>query len=441
MRKKLFILAFCWSAILQAQQKNYSFSLQEAVKFALDSSYASQNANKELAKALKQKWEATSAGLPQISASGTYTFSPNIAQTVIDFGGQATTIAFGTRHSGNIDGSLSQLIFDGSYLVGLKAASVFVDYTSTQKEKNDLAVTEGVINSYGSVLLSQESIKIIEQNIANVDTNLNELQKIYENGLTEEEDVEQLQITLLELKNQLNNAKRLEDISAKMLKLSLGIPILSDLELTDTLESITALTKVKGAALETFDIAQNNDYKLSELLVEQRKLEHKLQQSKALPTIAAFAQIGTDAYNDNFDIFKSGEQKWYYNSAFGAQIDIPIFSSLGRSAKTKRAKLAYEQALISHNENTESIKLSYQQAKSNFEFALANLNTSEENLKLAERIEKKNQIKFDEGIATSFDLRQAQIQLYSAQQQFLQAQLKVIQDNAKLQSILNVFNL
>lgn len=440
--KKLLVItiAFFCSLLMSAQQQKYSFNLQEAVKFALDSSYTAQNANREVAKALKQKWEATAVGLPQINAAGSYTFSPDIPVNFIDFGGELTPIAFGTKHAGSISATLTQLIFDGSYLVGLKAASAFVNYTNTQREKQTLLITEGVTNSYGSVLLTQESIRILESNISNLENNLNETQKIYENGFIEEENVEQLQITLLQLKNQLNNAQRLDNISKQMLKLSIGIPLISELELKDNLESLTVQTINSDTVFKDFDINKNNDYKLSELLIEQRRLELRLEKSKALPSVGAFAQIGSTANNSSFDTFVSSEQKWFYNSAIGATIDVPIFSSFSRSAKTKRAQFSYEQALISHTENTEKIRLGFQQAKSNYDFSIDNLNTLKQNLALSERIEQKNQIKFKEGIASSFELRQAQTQLYAAQQEYLQAQLQLIQSKASLQSILNVHN-
>ena len=436
----ILVIAICSTLLMNAQQKKYSFNLQEAVKFAIDSSYTAQNANREVAKALKQKWEATAVGLPQINASGSYTFSPDIPVNFIDFGGELTPIAFGTRHTGSISATLSQLIFDGSYLVGLKAASAFINYTNTQREKQTLKIIEGITNSYGAVLLTQESISILESNVANIEKNLNEIQKIYENGLAEEENVEQLQITLLQLKNQLNNTQRLDKISKQMLKLSIGIPLSSELQLKDNLESITVQTINSDTIFKEFDINRNNDYKLSELLIEQRRLELRLEKSKALPSVGAFAQIGSTSNNSSFDTFISSDQKWFYNSAIGASINVPIFSSLSRSAKTKRAQFSYEQALISHTENTEKIRLGYQQAKSNYAFAVDNLNTLKQNLTLSERIEKKNQIKYNEGIASSFELRQAQIQLYTAQQEYLQAQLQLIQSKASLESILNIYN-
>ncbi|WP_010523109.1 TolC family protein [Aquimarina agarivorans] len=445
-KTRLFCLLFVAILAMNAQQKKYSFSLQEAIQFALDSSYTALNANKEVAKALKQKWETTAIGLPQINAEAAYTNQLKQPVNLIpaEFAGGAPgtfiPVVFGVEQQTALTATLSQLIFDGSYLVGLEAASVFVDFTNTQKESQNLKIIEGITNAYGAVLLTQESIRVLQRNIENLESNLNETQKIYENGLAEEESVEQLQITLLQIKNQLNNTERTEDIAIKMLKLGLGIPIDTTLTLTDNLETIANTKATTDTAFKAFNIGNNNDYKISELFVEQRRLEFKLEKAKRLPTVSAFVNYGTTAFRQGYN-FLDSDQKWFQSSILGASVKVPIFTSFKNSASTKKAKLAYEQAQISHTENTERIQLGYNQAKSDFEFAIANLNTLKQNLALAERIEKKNQIKFNEGLASSFELRQAQTQLYSAQQQHLQAQLKVIKDNATLQSILNVFNL
>jgi len=447
-KKILILIGFVLSLSISAQDKTYNFSLKEAISFALENSYTSQNANKEVAKSLKQKWEATAAGLPQIDGEISYqnqlrqrvsvlpanTFDQNAPADLL------IPVRFGTTQQASANATLTQLIFNGSYLVGLEAASSFIEYANTQKEKQDLLVIEGVTNSYGAVLLTKESIGVLEKNIATLENNLNEIQKIFENGLAEEESVEQLQITLLQVKNQLNNTKRIDKLSLQMLKLSLGIPLDKELILKDSLTSITAQNISSDTVFKQFDITKNNDYKLSELLIEQRRLENKLERSRLLPSLGAFLNASTDSFDNDFNFLKSS-QSWYASYTWGASLKVPIFSSGLSGARIKRTKLAYEQAQISHQENSQRIQLGYEDAKSNFEFAIDNLNTLKQNLTLAERIEKKNQIKFNEGLSSSFELRQAQTQLYTAQQEYLQAQLKVIQDKAKLQSILNVFNL
>ena len=79
-------------------------------------------------------------------------------------------------------------------------------------------------------------------------------------------------------------------------------------------------------------------------------------------------------------------------------------------------------------------------AKSDYQLSIEEYETAKKNLKLSERIEKKNQVKFFEGIGSSFELRQAQTQLYTAQQEYLQAMLDVINTKAQLETILNQTN-
>ena len=165
-------------------QKNYSFSLEEAITFALDSNYTAINARRDIAKAIKKKWETTATGLPQISADIGY--QNNIKQPVTLLpaeivGGEPgtfTPVTFGTKQNANAVATLNQLIFDGSYLVGLQAARAFLDFSENANEKTQLEVRKGIINAYGSVLLSEELIAIFERNKTNLEKNLVETKKV-----------------------------------------------------------------------------------------------------------------------------------------------------------------------------------------------------------------------------------------------------------------------
>ena len=96
-----------------------------------------------------------------------------------------------------------------------------------------------------------------------------------------------------------------------------------------------------------------------------------------------------------------------------------------------------EQAKTQLTEAEEQIRLQLENAKSNYTLAIEEYGTSKDNLALAERIENKNQIKYAEGIATSFELSQAQTQLYSSQQEYLQSMADVINRKTELETILN----
>ncbi len=444
MSKKFLIISFLLLSISAfSQKKPYTFSLEEAVTFALDSNYSSINARRDIAKAIKQKWETTAQGLPQID--GNISYNNNLKQPVTlipaEFNGGApgtfVPVSFGTKQNANAVATLNQLIFDGSYLVGLKAAKAFLRYSENYNEKTRLEVRKGVINAYGSVLLAQELVDNFGKNKSTLEKNLDETRKIFENGLTEEESVEQLEITLLDVETQLNNALRSQAIAKQMFNLALGIDVETPVILTDSLDQLADENINLSLLNASLNIEENADYKIGYNLVEQRYFENRLEKSKALPRLSAFVNYGASANSEDFSFF-NGDQVWYQSSVLGVSLNIPIFSSGMRSAASQRTRIALDQAKTDLEQTRQQIKLDLTTAQSNYQFAIENYENSKKNLELAERIEGKNQIKFTEGLSTSFDLRQSQTQLYTAQQQYFQAMLNVINEKANIETVLNI---
>jgi len=435
----LMLLTVTWS---YAQEQTYSFTLEEAINFAIENNYGAINADRDLLDAQKQKWETIATGLPQIS--GAVSYQNQLKQPVSLLPGELAgqepgtfiPIVFSQPQTASATATLKQQIFDGSYIVGIQATKAFIAYSDNNKEKTELDVRKSVVEAYGNVLLSQESITILEKNKANLEKNLFETQKLFENGLGDEESVEQLQITLSSVENQLKNSLRLQSITLKMLNLIMGLDIDAPTQLKENLSDL-AQAQIRLDLLNEDLVMDNNiDFKMVDNLNQQRELELKLQKSLALPTLNAFINYGSTSYSDRFN-FLNNEAEWFDSSILGFDLSIPIFSSLGRSAKTARAKIALEKARTQKSETEQSIRLQHQTAKSNYLFSIEQYNTASENLALAERIEMKNEIKYSEGLATSFELRQAQTQLYDAQQEYLQSMVEVINNKTTLETVLN----
>lgn len=440
--KRLLFFCLLISIAGFSQESPQRFSLQEAIDYALENNRTAQNASKDIEAAIKQKWETTATGLPQISAIIDYQNFLKQPVSLIPaefFGGnpgEFAEVVFGTKQSVNATATLTQKIFDGSYLVGLQSAKVYLQISKNAKEKTDLEVRKAVIEAYGNVLLAEESLNILQKNVETLEKNLFEVNKIYENGLEEEESVEQLQITLSGVKSNLNNVTRLKKLAYQMLNITLGLEINNPTVLSDSLLDLTS----KNIALELLNtdksVENTIDYKIAENDKTSKELLLKLEKSKALPTLNTFINGGYSAFENDFN-FTSKDQKWFGFSLLGVSLNIPIFSSLGRSAATQRAKINLDKAENDLIETQQRIKLQIASAKSNYQFAIEDYENKKQNLNLAERIETKNQTKFFEGIGSSFDLRQAQTQLYTAQQEFLQAMLDVINKKAELETVLN----
>lgn len=442
----ILLIGFALTASGFSQEKPTRLTLQEAIDFALENNRNAINAARDIDAAKEQKWETTASGLPQLSASVDYQNFLKQQVSVIPaefFGGNAgefTEVIFGTKQSMNAFATLNQKIFDGSYIVGLQSAKVFLEISKNAKVKTDLEVRKAVIEAYGNVLLAEESVKVLERNITVLEKNLFETTKIYENGLGEEESVEQLQITLSGVKSSLNNTNRLKTLAYQMLNITLGLDVYDPLTLSDSLESLTE-QHISLGLLQTEAKPENTiDYLIAENDAQSKALLLKLAKSKALPTLNAFINGGYSGFSNSFT-FADRDQAWFGSSLLGVNLNIPIFSSGMRSAATQRAKIDLEKAETDLNDTEKRIKLQIEAAKSDYQFAIEDYENKKENLALAERIETKNQTKFFEGVGSSFELRQAQTQLYTAQQELLQAMLDVINNKANLETALNTVNL
>jgi outer membrane protein len=440
MKNNLLLLFLMFASLLQAQdnKESYSFSLQQAIEHALEHNYSVINADRDIEKSKQKKRETTAMGLPQINAGVDYQNYLKQPITLADFNGDGINeeFVFGTKQNMSAKATLSQLLFDGSYIVALQASKTYLKFYQNAKQKTNTEIREMVVNAYGNVLLAEESIAILEKNKGTLSKTLGDTQETFRNGLIEEENVEQLQITLASINSNLNNAQRLRDVALKMLKFTLGMDINDTLILTDKLDSLSASNLDLAFSQGDFNVANNIDYQIATNFTEQRSLELKLERSKALPSLSGFVNYGSTANSDNFTFF-NGDQKWFDSSLLGISLNVPIFSGFARSARTQQAKIAVEQAKTQLTQTEQQLKLEYERAKSEYEFSVEEYATSKSNLNLAERIERKQQIKFTEGLSSSFDFSEAQRQLYTAQQSYLQSMVNIINKKAALEKILN----
>jgi outer membrane protein TolC len=413
-------------------------SLQQAINYTLENNYNFQRASNEIRIAEKRVWEETSAGLPQINGSVDY--QNNVKQPIIlfpDGDGGFTPITFGTKQNLNAGVNLSQLIFDGAYFVGLKYTRTYLDTRENALEKTELVLRDGVISAYTNVLFTQEGVSILEENIALLQSNLEETRAFVEAGFAEEQNAEQLEITLANLENDLNRSYRLEEIGLKMLKLTLGMDINEELELTDKLEDLL-LTHIDLEILNrTLDLEDHIDYRIAVNEQTGNELLVRLEKSKYLPSISAFANYQTVANNDQFQFFQD-DQQWFQSSVVGVSLQIPIFSSMQRSSRTQQAKIQLENSQINVLETGQELELNLRKAQSAYQFSLDNFATAKRSLDLAQRIERKENTKYFEGLSSSFDLTTAQNQLYSKQREYLQAISSIITSKSTLDNALNI---
>jgi len=424
----LMFIPFGWS-----QQ---SLSLTEAVMEGLQNNRIMVNAGYDIQIARERQWETIASGLPQISASAFYNKDLEQRTSIVPgayFGGnpgEYYPVQFGTEQSIDASARLDQLIFDGSYLVGLQASSVFLKISRQNKIKSELEVKRLVTDAYVNVLLAEERKRILEKNLANLEGTLTDVRKVYQQGLVEVEQVEQLEITSASIQSSHDYVLRLVPITHQILNMALGRDLNDNVSLTDTLLGLCVKSENEQVSSD-WDLEKNIDYQIAQNNLRSSKLLLKLERFRALPTISAFVTSGYDGYNDDFTFFQKSQQ-WYDRSAIGLSVTLPIFTSGAGQSRTDQAKLNVAKAQAQLEQVEEELLLQKANAHNQFTLALEAFLRSQESLEIAYRIERKNNLKYSEGVSGSFELRQAQLQLYDLQNQHLNTMQDIIQSKTEL---------
>ena len=442
MKIKFLIIFSLFLANTTGQNIPESLSLSEAIEFGLSNNRSIINADREILKAKKERWKTIAIGLPQISSEINYQNFLEMPVSLVPaefFGGQMGTFSeliFGTEQ--NMIGSvkMEQLLFDGSYLVGLEASRIYLKISENLFEKTNLEVKKLITTTYTNVLIAQFNISFLEKNKKTLEVNLKEIRELFKNGFEEEESVEQMQLSLSQVSSSLKYAQNLMKITEEMVKFVIGYPTEKPLLLRSNLEDIFNEGLYFKTIPEITNISNNIDIKIADNNVKSEALQFKYEKSKSLPKLSGFINQ-TYTGNSNEFTFADRDQKWYGSSLVGLNLKIPLFSSLGRSAISQKAKISLDQAKTELTETQERIRIEVNAAYNDYDLAIDNYFTEKENLRLAERIEKKNQIKFFEGIVQSFELRMSQMQLYNAQNNFVTAIHSVINKKTQLETLLN----
>lgn len=437
----IFLLVFfAFEAI--GQEDSTAYSLEDAKKYALENSYQMQTARFEKDKAKKKVNETTSIGLPQINGGVDYQNYLDIPVSLVPaefFGGRPgefAEIKFGLEHNLTAQVQGSQLIFDGSYIVGLQAAKTYVDLSKKELRKNEIQVKDNVTQAYYTVLVAQKNKEIIKESLENLKKTYEETKALYENGLAEEQSVDQLKLTVSSNENTLKRTERQVEIAYKILKYQMGLPVEEKIALSEELEDIIDEVKKSGLEAQDFSYEKHIDFQMAETRERLQVLNLRKEQVAYLPKLNLVASHRQNAQRHDFN-FTDSDKDWYPTTIVGVSLSVPIFDSFMKHARIQQARLDLEKSKVMQEQAAASISLRHSQAISEYNNALEEFQMQKENLELAEKIQNKTLIKYKEGMASSIELTQVQNQYLSTQGSYINSMLQLLNAKSELDKVLN----
>jgi len=340
-------------------------------------------------------------------------------------------VQFGTKHNASAGVQLSQLIFNGSYFVGLKAAKEYLQMSKTQLQQVEQEVKSAIANSYYLVLVSQKNKELMSETIVTMEKLLGDTQAMYEQGYMEDTDVDKLRLLLSDLQTNVLNAENQLKTAMNLMKFNLGMSINDEIELTDNLDVLLLSLDPQGSLDGYFKLENHVTFRLMESQETIGQYQIQLAKMAYLPTVSAFLSAQSNAQRNEFNFFDVNE-KWFPTTLVGLQFAIPIFSSGNRYFKLQQAQLELEKTRNTRMQVNESLVMGAQNSKINLEVAIETYQNKKLSYELAGRIYEKEQIKYKNGVSSSTDLNQSYNQLLESQGTFLGATLDMLNKQLEL---------
>jgi outer membrane protein len=434
-------LLAAFSIVSAQDNKKNEYSLEEAIDYALENNYDAVNSTLGIDAAKAQLREIVASGFPQISGSVEYNNMFEIPTQLIpgdflDRPGEFIPVKFGVRHNATAGITVTQLLFSGSYIVGVQASNVYLDLQEQNNKRSELDVAQSVTQSYYLVLLVEENQRILGQSLENIKKIHYEVEEIFKEGFVEDIDVKQLQISVTQLKNSMNTLAQQLEVSYKLLKLQMGIDINENIKLTEKLENILQLVNISSLINSEFDMKKNIEFQLIESQVALSGLSLKNEWSKFLPTIAAFGTYQYNAMRDKFNLF-DGDEDWFNTGIIGVKLELPIFNSGAKFFKVQQSRIELKQAENTKRKVEQALALQYSQVKSELKSNHDIFQNNKNNMQLSKEVFDKTLEKYKEGISSNLELIQVHNQYLGTQSVYFKSMSDLLNSKNSLDRLLN----
>ena len=423
----LLALFFGLSGTPVAAQQVVSLSLSEAVDYALENNPATKNARLELLISKATIKETFARGLPQINGAYNLDYNPKIPVIFLPnqppFGdpsnpSEVIPARFGVSYSSGLGVTVSQMIFDGSFFVGLRASKTLLELTNKDLKKAEIDVVENVKKAYFGVLVNQQRIRLAGANLSRIDTLLKETTALNEAGFVEKIDVSRVQVQRNNTFTQVQRSQTALEISKQILKLQLGIPAEYEVELVETLQDLST----KEALIQLLGEVGSDRIEIEQVATQITLvgLDLKNNVSQYMPKIDFIGNTRKSGAGNELDrVFN--KSNWFGSSLVGLNMSIPIFDGFSKAARIQKNRVQLTQLENQRSFLKESFNSELYAAKANLRNDLNILEVQEANLQLATEVYQIARIKYKEGIGSNLEVVNADASLIEAEINYLGA--------------------
>ena len=417
------IICLCLGFSVRAQQSDTvaAFSLKQALDYAQNHQVSILNARIEEDIAQNTVKQTIGIGLPQLSGNANFQDFIVLPTSLLpgDFFGKPGTqvpVQFGVKYQSLVGLDLNQLLFDGSYLVGLQASKTFRELSNKNLARTRIETAVAVTKAYYSVLVSNEQLNLIDANLDRLRKSLSDTEALFKNGFVEKIDLDRLTVFKNNLETERENVIRLLALNVNLLKFQMGMTVNSRLTLTDSINNLQADQAV--VARDSSAYRNRIEYSLLETQKKLNEFDLKRYKSQFLPSLSAFGNTSQSFQSNNFsELFSSN----FPSTIIGLRLSVPIISGGIKLSQVRNAKLVILKTRNDLVNLQNGINLEVEQAQTTYANSLKSLDNQKRNMDLAQEVLRVSKIKYEQGVGSSIEVTSAETSLKEAQNNYINA--------------------
>jgi outer membrane protein TolC len=397
------------------------FSLQEAIDYAQTYHSSIQNAKIDEEIAANTVKQTIGIGLPQVNGNVNFQDFIKVPTSLVPgeiFGqpGRLLPVQFGVKYQSSFGLELNQLLFDGTYIVGLQASKTYRELSMKSLKRSRIETSVAVTKAYYSVLVSNELLNLLDANMVRLKKSLDDTKALYKNGFVEKIDVDRLTVLHNNLETERENVIRLLDLNVNLLKFQMGMSVQSKLTLKD---SIAGLQVAQTFAVSDTSVYKNRiEYSLLETQKKLNELDLKRYKSQFLPSLSAFGSTSQNALSNSFGTMFD---RSFPTTLIGFRLSVPIISGGIKLYQVRNAKLEILKAQNNLINLRNGISLEVEQAQTIYRNGLKSLENQNRNMELAQEVLRVTKIKYEQGVGSSIEVTTAETSLKESQNNYINA--------------------
>ncbi|MCC5944761.1 MAG: TolC family protein [Bernardetiaceae bacterium] len=413
-----------------------NLSLEECIEYAITRSLTMANARLDNEIAYEQVGEVRSQGLPQVNANLQLSLNYKVQQAFFpdfifpDPSGNAPPPNFDNpnfvpvplqpKYSGQGQAELTQMVFDGAYFLGLKAAKTYTELSQKSIEQNAIEVAEAVSKAYYSVLVNRERLALLEKNSNRLDTLYRQTKALYETGFAEKIDADRIKVTLNNINTQKRNFERILEVSMQILKFQMGLYQDDKITISGSLRDLSLDREALLTDLRP-EPQKRIEYSILNVQRELNQLQTKNIEMQYLPKLTFFATYGANTAAQTFSDFANVGDRWFGFGALGVRLQVPIFDGFRKKYQIQANKLEYRKIQNQMKDFERSVHFQVNQTAVELLNNIETLESQKENMELAAEIFRVAQIKYKEGLGSNLEVLDAETSYKEAETNYYAA--------------------